>query len=77
MIIFTKIRISIDYKVFILLNVHPAEYTNEIGNLTSEQYKEYISKLPINESKTDARVVHVDYTLEEELKRGAVLAEDF
>ena len=27
MIIFTKIRISIDYKVFILLNVHPAERT--------------------------------------------------
>ena len=24
MIIFAKIRISIDYKVFILLNVHPA-----------------------------------------------------
>ena len=28
MIIFTKIRISIDYKVFILLNVHPAEKVN-------------------------------------------------
>ena len=25
MIIFAKIRISIDYKVFILLNVHPAK----------------------------------------------------
>ena len=27
MIIFAKIRLSIDYKVFILLNVHPAKIT--------------------------------------------------
>jgi len=28
MIIFAKVRISIDYKVFILLNVHPADISN-------------------------------------------------
>jgi hypothetical protein len=31
MIIFAKIRLSIDYKVFILLNVHPAENSEAAG----------------------------------------------
>ncbi len=53
------------------------EYMDVIGGLTEEQYKEYISNLPVNESKEPVRAVVVDYTLEEELERGSVLAEEF
>lgn len=53
------------------------EYIKEIGTLTEEQYKEYLSKLPINESKEPTRAIRVDYTLEEELEKGGVIAEDF
>ena len=53
------------------------EYMEVIGGLTEEQYKEYLSNLPINESKGPVRAVVVDYTLEDELARGCVLAEDF
>lgn len=59
------------------INEQPIEeYMEVIGGLTEEQYKEYLSNLPINESKEPVRVVVVDYTLEEELERGSVLAED-
>ena len=53
------------------------EYMKEIGELTEDQYKEYLSKLPINESKEPAQAIIVDYTLKEELGRGGVLAKDF
>ena len=53
------------------------EYTDVMGNLTQEQIEEYISKLPINESHEPMHVVKVDYTLEEELKRGSVIAKDY
>lgn len=53
------------------------EYMEVIGGLTEEQYKQYLSNLPINESKGPVRAVVVDYTLEEELERGSVLAEEF
>jgi hypothetical protein len=52
------------------------EYMDVIGGLTEEQYKEYLSNLPVNESKEPVRAIVVDYTLEEELERGSVLAED-
>ena len=59
-------------------NLPLEEYEEEIGTLTEEQYKEYVSKLPINESNEPMRAVVVDYTLEEELKRGSVVdAEEF
>lgn len=58
------------------INEQPIEYMEVIGGLTEEQYKEYLSNLPINESKEPVRAVVVDYTLEEELERGSVLAED-
>ncbi len=48
----------------------------EMGTLTLEQVKEYMSKLPINESEEPVTAIEVDYTLEDELKRGAVLADD-
>ncbi len=53
------------------------EYMDVIGDLTEEQYEEYVSKLPINESNEPMKAVIVDYTLEEELERGAVIAEDY
>lgn len=48
----------------------------EMGTLTQEQGKEYISKLPINESVEPVTAIEVDYTLEDELEKGAVLADD-
>lgn len=36
------------------------EYMNAIGDLSEEQYKEYLSKLPINESNEPIRVIKVD-----------------
>ena len=53
------------------------EYMDMMGDLTQEQVKEYLTKLPINESKELMKAVIVDYTLEEELERGSVIAEDF
>ena len=53
------------------------EYIQEIESLNEEQYKYYFSKLPINESKQCTKAIEVDYTLEEELERGSVIAEDF
>ena len=48
----------------------------EMGTLTQEQVKEYISKLPINESVEPVTAIEVDYTLEDKLEKGAVLADD-
>ena len=53
------------------------EFTKVYGQLTQEQEDEYCSKLPINESHGPAEAVIVDYSLEEELKRGAAIATDF
>ena len=36
------------------------EYMDVVGNLTEEQYEEYLSKLPINESNEPIRVIKVD-----------------
>lgn len=36
------------------------EYMNAMGDLTQEQVKEYISKLPINESNEPMRAINVD-----------------
>ena len=52
------------------------EYMDMMGNLTQEQIREYLAKLPINESKEPMKAVMVDYTLEEELEQGSVIAED-
>ena len=53
------------------------EYMDAVGDLTEEQYEEYYSKLPINESNEPTKAVIVDYTLEEELEQGAVIAKDY
>ena len=52
------------------------EYMDMMGDLTQEQVREYVTKLPINESKEPMKAVIVDYTLEEEIERGGVIAED-
>ena len=52
------------------------EYMYMMGDLTQEQVREYVTKLPINESKEPMKAVIVDYTLEEEIERGGVIAED-
>ena len=57
-------------------NLPYEEYMEEMGTLTQEQVKEYISKLPINESVEPVTAIEVDYTLEDELEKGAVLADD-
>ena len=49
------------------------EWMDEIEALTQEQVEEYISKLPINESKKPVRAIVVDYPLEED----GVDAEEF
>ena len=52
------------------------EFMEAIGDLTQEQYKDYISKLPINESKEPVRTITVDWSTEEELERGAITHEE-
>ena len=37
-----------------------------IGDFTEAQSKEYISKIPINESNEPIHMVHVDYGLDDE-----------
>lgn len=49
------------------------EWTEEFATLTDEQVDEYISKLPVNESKEPVRAIKVDYLMEED----GVDAEDF
>ena len=53
------------------------EHVKIMGKLTKEQINEYFSKQPINEVKGGTRPIYVDYAIEEELERGAVIAEDY
>ncbi len=49
-----------------------------IGELTDEQYRFYVSTLPVNEDHQPAKAIVVDYSMEDEIKRGtAVNAEEF
>ena len=45
------------------------EFTHELINLTNEQYREYISKLPLNESNGCVRPIVVE-DVEEYLREG-------
>lgn len=49
------------------------EYMEEMGTLTQEQVKEYISKQPVNESKEPMQAIVVNYPMSED----GVDAEDF
>ena len=46
------------------------EWMDEIAGLTREQYEEYDSKTPLNESENPVRSVMVDYPMED--KRNGV-----
>jgi len=61
------------------INNLPCEKYEEVMALMSdEQYKEYISAIPINESNEPICPTKSKYTLQEELNRGMiVLAKDF
>jgi len=58
-------------------NLPLEEYMEEMGDLTQEQVKEYLSKTPINESKEPIIPQKVDCTIEDLLKRGCVNARQF
>jgi len=53
------------------------EHMRLVGTFTNEQFREYVSAIPLTESKVCPRAVRVNYSLEDELARGCVLAEDF
>ena len=57
-------------------NLPLEEFMNVVGDLTEEQYEDFLSKLPVNESNEPMQAVVVDYTLEEDLARGTVIADD-
>lgn len=42
------------------------EYMEVIGELTETQYKEYLSKIPLKESKETTKAVLVNYLMEED-----------
>lgn len=46
------------------------DYINVIENLTEQQLEYYNSTIPINESRQHTKAVLVDYTMEDEIKRG-------
>ena len=39
------------------------EYMDAVGDLTEEQYEEYLSKSPINESNEPIKVIKVNYPM--------------
>ena len=53
------------------------EWMDAMGELTKEQFEEYLSKVPLLEPNGPVQPIVVDYTLEDELERGGVIAEDF
>ena len=54
------------------------EYVKEMATLTQDQYKDYLSKQPLNKSHETTKAVYVDCTMEEDIERnGLVDAEEF
>lgn len=52
------------------------EHMSMLGEFTSRQIDEYLSRCPINEDKNCPRNIVVDYTMEDELKRGSCVDMD-
>ena len=46
------------------------EYWKEMGIFTRKQMKEYMSKMPINESHEPVKVIKVNYSMEDLLAKG-------
>lgn len=53
------------------------EHMEMLGQFTDEQCVYYLSHLPANEGKSCPRNIIVDYTLEDELRRGCVILKDY
>lgn len=53
------------------------DYINVIENLTEQQLEYYNSTIPINESRQHTKAVFVDYTMEDEIERGAINIMDY
>ena len=53
------------------------EWMDVIGDMSKEQFDEYNSKTPLNESNEPIRPIIVDYTMEEDIKKnGAVILKE-
>ena len=65
---------SLDYERIRQLPLE--EKHREMAKFTREQMKEYLSKLPINESHCPVKVVKVDYSMKDLLARGCGTYED-
>lgn len=53
------------------------EWMDVIGDMSKEQFDEYNSKTPLNESNEPTRPIIVDYTMEEDIKKnGAVILKE-
>ena len=64
---------SLDYERIRQLPLE--EKHREMAKFTREQMKEYLSKLPINETHCPVKVVKVDYSMKDLLARGWTTAE--
>lgn len=53
------------------------EYMDAMGQLGDEQIQEYLEAMPLDECNEPVHAVEVDYTLEDELLRGAVIADSY
>lgn len=51
------------------------EITEMMGSFTREQMKEYISKIPVTESRGTVKVVKINYRMEDMLARGCATTE--
>lgn len=61
------------------LNALPIEeHMKMVGELTDEQYHQYVASLPENDGTQPVKAIVVDYSMEDEIKRGtAVDADEF
>lgn len=53
------------------------EYMKMIGELSDEQLIQYDSTFPKNDGTQHTTPIKVDYTLEDEIKRGGVILKDY
>jgi hypothetical protein len=49
------------------------EWMDVIGDMSKEQFDEYNSKTPLNESNEPIRPIIVDYTMEEDIKKNGTV----
>ena len=49
--------------------LHLEEFTKKIELMAEDEYNEFVSKQMINESQEPIRIIEVDYTIEEDIKK--------